>query len=362
MATALELATRGRGAVEPNPMVGAIIVSDAGEIAGGWHGRFGGPHAEIEAMQAAQNSGCDLAGACMYVTLEPCCHHGKTPPCTEAIIAAKVARVVIAMLDPDEKVAGRGVAALQDAGLEVTVGICEGEARKLLAAYRKLRIERRPWVICKWAQTADGFLALPPGGGRWISGESARAYSHQLRGLCDAICVGVNTVITDDPLLSNRSGSGTQPARIVLDSKLRIPADCQLVRTSDSSPVIVATTTKGLQADPSRTRLLLSLRVELLELPPAASGGVDLAALLDELGKRQWTYLLVEGGAKVLEAFIRGGLCDELLAFVSLKKVPRETENLPRFDIAELQTTLDLSECEVSEFADDRLLRYVLNE
>ncbi len=165
MRAALELAARGRGAVEPNPMVAAIIVREGDQIARGYHKQFGGPHAEIEALRAAKASGAAVKGATMYVTLEPCTHHGKTPPCTDAIVEAGIARVVVGMIDPDEKIAGSGIEQLRQASVEVTVGVCEVDVRKLLRAYRKLRSERRPGVICKWAQTADGFLATPAGRG-----------------------------------------------------------------------------------------------------------------------------------------------------------------------------------------------------
>ncbi len=372
MTAALELAYLGRGAVEPNPMVGAILVRGGEEIARGYHRRFGGPHAEIEALRVAEAAGRDTRGATMYVTLEPCCRHGKTPPCTEAIIASGLKRVVVAMEDPDKDVSGRGLAILRQAGVQVEVGVCEAQARKLLAAYRKLRAAGRPWVICKWAQTADGFLTLPPGSGRWISCPAGRAYVHELRGLCDGVLVGVGTVLADDPLLTSRSGgnskgvssrpetsAGKQPARVVLDSKLRTPPESQLVRTTDISPVIVATTPGAISDHGDRAEKLRRAGAELLELPTSESG-VELPSLLDELGRRQWTYLLVEGGATVLRAFVEARLADELLAFVSTRKAPGGAAGLPRFDIADLAERLHLRCQEQRRFDDDRLLRYIL--
>ncbi|HUS46493.1 MAG TPA: bifunctional diaminohydroxyphosphoribosylaminopyrimidine deaminase/5-amino-6-(5-phosphoribosylamino)uracil reductase RibD, partial [Phycisphaerae bacterium] len=272
MRAALELAARGRGGVEPNPMVGAVIVRDGVEIARGRHKRFGGPHAEAEAIAAAHAAGADVRGATMYVTLEPCCHHGKTPPCTDLLISEGISRVVVAMIDPDAKVAGNGTKQLRAAGIDVTVGVCEGEARKMLAPYIKLRTEGRPWVICKWAQTADGYVALPPGCGRWISGEKSRAYAHELRGVCDGVCVGIGTVLADDPLLTNRSGRGRHPARLVLDSRLRTPPDCKLVVTAGRSPVIVATTPAGLAANEAHAAKLRAAGVELVAIPAGAVG------------------------------------------------------------------------------------------
>jgi len=361
MAAALAAARRGRGAVEPNPMVGAVLVRDGVEIAVGWHQRFGGPHAEIEALAAARGAGADPAGATMYVTLEPCSHHGKTPPCTRALIDAGVGRVVVAMQDPDAHVSGRGLAELREAGIDVTLGVCEGEARTLLAPYVKLRTTGRPWVICKWAQTPDGLLALGPGRERWLSGPASRARVHELRGLCDGILVGVGTVEADDPLLTNRSGRGKQPVRVVLDSSLRTPLGSELVRTAGQAPLLIATTAAAVMGHVAAARALRDAGAELLELP-AAEAGVDLPALLDALGRRRWTHLLVEGGATVLGGFVIGELADELLVFVCPPRgVPADVAAvLPRFDIADVRKALDLPEAETQRLGDDTLRRYVL--
>lgn len=373
MTLALELAERGRGAVEPNPMVGAVLASGPKELARGWHGRFGGPHAEVEVLSAAAAAGLDARGATMYVTLEPCCHHGKTPPCTEALIAAGLKRVVVATEDPDSRVAERGIAALQAAGIEVTVGVCREQARRLLAPYIKLRTAHRPWVICKWAQTAEGFLALPAGQGRWISSVASREHAHRLRGLCQGVCVGVGTVLADDPLLTNRSGGGRQPLRIVLDASLRTPPACRLVATASQSPVLVATTPAAVAAQGPLAEELSRAGVEVLVLPQdsscpepveaaeSARPHVDPGALLDELGRREHTYLLVEGGAEVLRSFVLGGLADELWAFVCPPAGgPGNTGELPRFDIAEVGGTLKLPPPQVQTFGPDRLERYQL--
>lgn len=362
MAVALELAALGRGEVEPNPQVGAVIVRGGQEIARGWHGRFGGRHAETEAIAAAAKAGLDLAGATMYVTLEPCRHYGKQPPCTRAILAARIARVVVAMEDPDRNVAGRGIESLRGAGVVVDVGICRPQARLLLAAYCKLRLTGRPWVICKWAQTTDGYIALPPEAGRWISGEPARAQVHALRARCDGVLVGVETVLADDPLLNNRSGAGRHPARVVIDSTLRMPLDCQLSNSPAVAPVIVATTQAALTERSQTAEALARKGVEVLALPPNDDGRVDLDALLVELGRRQWTHLLVEGGAEVLTAFIDGGLADELLVYVSPRKAPPGSEQLARFDITELRQRLGMDPSEKTQVGDDQLLRFILAE
>jgi len=354
MLLALALASRGRGAVEPNPMVGAVIVRDGRLLGEGWHRRFGGPHAEREALAAAQAAGHDVAGATMYVTLEPCRHQGKTPPCTDAILEARIARVVVAMQDPDVKVSGGGTEALRAGGVDVTVGLCRAEASELMAPYVKLRTEGRPWVICKWAQTADGYLALPHEGRRWVSGEKSREHVHRLRGRCDGICVGIGTVLADDPQLTNRSGAGRQPVRLVLDSRLRLPPGSQLARTAGSPPVIVAAAQESPKAEAMR-----QLGVEVLVLP-APDGWVDLGGLLDELGRREWTHLLVEGGPGVLGGFVDAGLADELLVYVSPVSAGPQAGELPQFDIAAVRDRLAVRLVERRVIGDDEMLRYRL--
>ena len=375
MSAALECAAAGRGLVEPNPMVGAVIARDGREIARGWHGRFGGPHAEIEAMRAARQAGADVRGATMYVTLEPCCHHGKTPPCTDAVVAAGIARVVAAMEDPDARVAGQGFARLRQAGIEVTVGVCEERARRLLGAYCKLRRTGRPWVICKWAQTADGFLALPSGQGRWISNERSRAVVHELRGLVDGILVGAATVLRDDPLLTNRGPNPRQPVRVVLDGQLSTPPDSQLIRTARQTPTLVVATQAGQLARYDRSALLHQAGAELLVLPAGPSAipsecgraQVCLGALLDELGRRQWTHLLVEGGPNVLRQFISAGLADELLVFCPAQadldgRIDAVAHmDLPRYDLADLARQGKLPAPEIRLLDGDVMFRLVLS-
>jgi diaminohydroxyphosphoribosylaminopyrimidine deaminase/5-amino-6-(5-phosphoribosylamino)uracil reductase len=361
MNIALETAAGGRGGVEPNPMVGAVIAGGDVELARGYHERFGGPHAEVNAIAAAQRSGVDIAGATIYVTLEPCCHHGKTPPCTDAIIAAGISRVVVAMGDPDPRVAGGGIETLRSAGVHVDVGVCGPQARELLRAYCKLRTTGRPWVICKWAQTSDGYLALPAGRGRWVSCPESRRRVHEIRSWCDGVLVGISTVLADDPLLTDRSGArrSRRPLRrIVLDSHLRLPADCQLIAGAAETPVLVATVAGARAAED-----LSAGGAELLELP-AGDGGVDIPALLDELGRRQYTRLLVEGGARVLSSFIESRLADELLVFISPQAAgpPAASQMLPSFDIATIVRRLRLPDPIKTRIGSDTLLDYCLYE
>ncbi|HWA98537.1 MAG TPA: bifunctional diaminohydroxyphosphoribosylaminopyrimidine deaminase/5-amino-6-(5-phosphoribosylamino)uracil reductase RibD, partial [Pirellulales bacterium] len=287
MTRALQLAAHGQGYVEPNPMVGCIIARGAELIAEGWHRRFGGPHAEIEALNVA---GARAAGATMYVTLEPCCHTGKTPPCTRAIIAAGIGRVVAAMRDPFPAVSGGGFAELQHAGISVESGLHEAEARRLNAPYLKLVDRGRPWVIAKWAMSLDGKIATRTGSSRWISNATSRTVVHRLRGRMDAIIVGRGTAETDDPLLIARPAGPRVAVRIIIDSRAGLSLGSQLVRTLHEAPVLLVASES---ADSSRCDALRAAGCEVLQL--AGDSNSRLVALLDELGRRRMTNVLVEG-------------------------------------------------------------------
>ena len=267
MRRALAEAERGRGAVEPNPLVGAVVVREGRPVGVGHHARFGGPHAEVVALEAA---GAAARGATLYVTLEPCCHHGKTPPCTEAVLAAGIRRVVAAMTDPFPKVAGGGFARLAAAGLEVESGLLETEARRLNAPYLKRLATGRPYVIAKWAMTLDGKTATASGDSRWISGPRSRALVHELRGRMDAILVGIGTALADDPQLTARPPGPRRAARVVLDSAARLPPDSRLARTAREIPVWVAVTER---AGAERRAALAALGCDILCPPEAARSG-----------------------------------------------------------------------------------------
>ncbi|MCE9547438.1 MAG: bifunctional diaminohydroxyphosphoribosylaminopyrimidine deaminase/5-amino-6-(5-phosphoribosylamino)uracil reductase RibD [Planctomycetia bacterium] len=311
MARALALAARGEGLVEPNPMVGCVIVAPDGTVVGeGWHTAFGRPHAEVEALQVA---GAAARGATMHVTLEPCCHHGKTPPCTDALIAAGIHRVVIAHRDPFPQVDGGGIRALEQAGIEVEVGLLVADAGRLLAPYRKLIATGRPWVIAKWAMTLDGKLATAAGDSRWISGEASRAVGHQIRGRVDAIVVGRGTAEADDPLLTARPPGPRVPLRIVLDSRATLSLDSQLVCTAGESPVLVAASQA---ANAAQVKQLTAAGCEVLPLA-GDTLATRLDALLLELGRRRKTNVLVEGGAKVLGSLFDARAVDEVHVFIA---------------------------------------------
>lgn len=311
MKRALALAARGRGAVEPNPMVGACVVREGRIIAEGYHRRFGGPHAEVEALRKA---GRRARGAEVFVTLEPCCHFGKTGPCTDALIAAGVSRVVVAMKDPFAKVRGRGIAALSRAGVRVDAGLLNKEARALNAPYVKLRSTGIPYFIAKYAMTLDGDIATASGDSHWISCEKSRREVHRLRGRVDAIVVGIGTALRDDPLLTVRPPGKRMPLRIVMDSRARLPLKSRLVNTMHLAPLLVVA---GRSAPRKRIRALEERGAEVAVL----GGGQDVSvgALARFLGRREMTNVLVEGGAQVLGSFFKAGLVDEVMVFVAPK-------------------------------------------
>ena len=312
MRRALELAAQGQGRVEPNPMVGCMIAAGAEIIGEGWHRRYGGPHAEVEALKIA---GPRARGATLYVTLEPCCHFGKTPPCTQAVVAAGIRRVVAAMRDPFPQVAGGGFAELQAAGITVESGLLEAEARELNAPYLKLLKTGRPWVIAKWAMTLDGKLATRTGSSQWISSEESRAIVHALRGRVDAVIVGRQTAAIDDPLLTARPPGPRVAARVVLDTNAALASESQLVCTARESPVLVAV---GETSSPKQRARLLDQGCEVL-VCPGDTHAARLDALLLELGRRRMTNVLVEGGSQVLGTLFDAREIDEVHAFVAPK-------------------------------------------
>jgi diaminohydroxyphosphoribosylaminopyrimidine deaminase/5-amino-6-(5-phosphoribosylamino)uracil reductase len=312
LSRALELARRGQGAVEPNPMVGCVVAHDDEVVGEGWHQRFGGPHAEVEALALA---GPRAKGATLYVTLEPCCHEGKTPPCTRAILAAGIRRVVCAQRDPFPAVSGRGIAELEAAGVRVEVGLLEADARHLNAPFLKLVRTGRPWVIAKWAMSLDGRIATRTRESRWISGLRSRAIVHRIRGLVDAVVVGSGTARADDPLLSARPPGPRTATRIVVDSRATLADDRRLVRTTAEAPVLVAVGPESSEGDRARLRQR-GCEVFVCESPAHAG---RLEQLLDELGRRRMTNVLVEGGSRLLGMLFDLRAIDEVHVFVAPK-------------------------------------------
>jgi diaminohydroxyphosphoribosylaminopyrimidine deaminase/5-amino-6-(5-phosphoribosylamino)uracil reductase len=352
MQRALQLAERGRGHVEPNPLVGAVLVNDGKVVGEGWHQRFGGPHAEIEALTAAGEA---ARGGTLYVTLEPCCHHGKTPPCTDAVFQAGLQRVVAALADPFPPVAGRSFTILRDAGVTVEVGVAADQAAELNAPYLKLLQTGRPYVIAKWAMSLDGKTATHTGESRWISSPAARQRVHELRGRMDGIVIGIGTVLTDDPLLTARPAGPRVATRIILDSRLRLPLDSQLVRTVSEAPLLIAHSDS---ADGAKRLLLEKAGCECLALEPP-SGRPFVRALLNELGRRRFTNLLVEGGSEVLGSFFEIQEVDEFQVFVAPKLIGGRLALSPvgGAGVAKMTEALAAPELVVERIAEDVLLR-----
>jgi diaminohydroxyphosphoribosylaminopyrimidine deaminase/5-amino-6-(5-phosphoribosylamino)uracil reductase len=325
MVRALALARRGQGRVEPNPMVGAVTVRDGRVVGEGYHQRFGANHAEVNALVAAGNR---RNGATLYVTLEPCCHWGKTPPCTEAILRSGIRRVVVASVDPFPRVRGRGITILRKAGVQVDVGLLEAESRQLLAPFITRQTLHRPYVIAKWAQSLDGRVAFKRGRDsfsarrpQWISSEVSREFVHKLRGRMDAILIGINTALVDDPLLTarpkNRRDLRRTPTRIVLDSQCRLPVTSRLVRTVPEAPLLVAHAGALGQTARRRRDALAARGAMMLPLSVDRDGHPGLAPLLRHLADRDYTNLLVEGGPTLLATFFQQDLVDETHVFLA---------------------------------------------
>ena len=316
MRLALELAKKGGGYVEPNPMVGCVLVRDNQIIGQGYHTQFGSAHAEVEAIRSANT---DLTGATCYVTLEPCSHYGKTPPCVQAILQTGIRRVVVAMRDPNPAVNGKGIQILQEAGLAVTEHVLEAEARWLNAPYLTLLHKNRPWIHAKWAMTLDGRLAAKTHDSQWISGGESRKIVHQLRSRMDAIVIGAGTAKHDDPMLtvrldeSDRCGNKV-PCRVVLGG---ISPESQLVRTAREVPVLIVTATN----DTQKLRQWEESGCEVLRLPRWES----IWVLLENFASLNWTHVLIEGGRQVFGTFFDAQCIDEVHAFIASKLIGGES-------------------------------------
>jgi diaminohydroxyphosphoribosylaminopyrimidine deaminase / 5-amino-6-(5-phosphoribosylamino)uracil reductase len=312
---ALELAEGGRGRVSPNPLVGAVLARDEEVIGEGFHAEFGGPHAEVAAIANCRARGLDPAGSTMYVTLEPCAHHGRQPPCAGAILEARIGRVVVASDDPSDKASGRGPGILRDEGVQVDVaeGPEAAAARLLNQAFRKHARTGRPLVVLKSALSLDGRVATATGESKWISGDASRRLVHRWRAESDAVCVGIGTALADDPLLTARDLADVrQPTRAVFDSRARLPLSSQLVASIDAAPLVVIA---GPAAPAERTDALKAAGAEVI-LCDGDSGG-RVAAALAELGRREVTSVLLEGGPTLTGAFLDAKEIDELRLFIA---------------------------------------------
>ncbi|MCY3005902.1 MAG: bifunctional diaminohydroxyphosphoribosylaminopyrimidine deaminase/5-amino-6-(5-phosphoribosylamino)uracil reductase RibD [Planctomycetota bacterium] len=325
MEVALELAKRGQGWVEPNPMVGCVVVRAGELIASGFHEHFGGPHAEVHALRGL---GAEvLSESTVYVTLEPCAHHGKTPPCVELLCSKPPYRVVVAMEDPFEKVAGLGISRLRQQGIDVTIGVLEEQARALNAPYLKRLASGLPWVIAKWAMTLDGAIATGSGDSKWISNALSRQQVHRMRARVDAILVGSSTVLADDPWLTARLGPDERIARralrVVLDRRFRIGLESRLVQSAKQIPVLVVVDSQSIRGLAGKRQAFQEAGVEFLELEQslAIDSQAGLERILREIADRGGSNVLVEGGAEVFGSLFDARLVDQVECYIGPKLV-----------------------------------------
>ncbi len=350
MKRALTLARKGTGWVSPNPMVGAVIVKYNRIIAEGWHQRYGEAHAEINAIRAAK---VPLEGATLYVTLEPCHHHGKTPPCVESVIAAQFERVVIGMVDPNPLVAGKSIRAMKNQGIYITTGVLEQDCRELNETFIKYMETGMPYVTVKFAQTLDGRIATATGHSQWISGEKSRRYAHQLRSLHDAVLVGSGTVFKDDPELTVRHVKGRNPLRIVIDPTLEIPLDAKILHDQDQARTLIVTRP---QAAPAKQKHIQAMGVEILTVSQGKGNIFDLKTLFATLAQRKISSILVEGGAGLITSVFREGLADRVVAIVAPKIVGDGLNTVGNLGITDMNQALKLSFKKISRSGPDVIL------
>lgn len=346
MKRALELAKKGAGHTSPNPMVGCVVVKDGRIVTEGYHERYGEFHAERNALTRCEE---DLTGAEMYVTLEPCCHQGNTPPCTDIIIERSIGKVYVGSMDPNPKVAGKGVKILQEHGIEVETGVLEKECLALNEIFFHYITTGIPYVAMKYAMTLDGKIASCTGDSKWVTGEKARHHVHELRKQYSAILAGIGTVLADDPMLNCRIEEGVDPVRVVCDSTLRIPLSSQLVKTAGDIPVIVAYA----KENPEKEKALLQAGVELISA--GRDGRVDLAVLMRELGKRKIDSVLVEGGGAIHGSLLKSGLVQKIYCYLAPKLIGgREASSPVEGDgFSRMKDALPVTEIEILSLGED---------
>jgi diaminohydroxyphosphoribosylaminopyrimidine deaminase/5-amino-6-(5-phosphoribosylamino)uracil reductase len=353
MDLAIDLAKKGRGLVNPNPLVGAVIVKDDVIIGSGYHEKYGGLHAERQALAACTQS---AAGATLYVTLEPCCHHGKTPPCTEAIIDSKISRVVIGSSDPNPLVSGKGIEILRQQGITVITGVLEEACQELNTVFFHYIKTKTPYVLMKYAMTLDGKIATRTGKSKWITGAEARAAVHQTRNEVSGIMVGVNTVLQDDPLLTCRIEGGKNPSRIICDTHLRTPLTAQVVATARKIPTYLATCSR----DQNKAKRFEIMGCKILAVPPAGDH-LDLQELMVQLGQEGIDSILLEGGGTLNFSALKSGIVNQLQVYLAPKifggaaaKTPVEGPGLE--DPAE---AFQFTDRKIKIFGEDICLEYV---
>lgn len=351
MRLAMQLAGNAIGRTSPNPLVGAVIVKDNRVVGCGWHRKAGTPHAEVHAL----NQAGELAqGADVYVTLEPCAHYGKTPPCSKALVEAKVKNVYGGLLDVNPKVAGKGFKILEDAGIHVEYGFLQDELRKQNEVFFKWIEHKKPFIVLKAAMTLDGKIATATGQSKWITNETSRAYGYKLRDIYDGIMVGINTVIEDNPMLTARVDGGKNPIRIVVDSSLKIDINVNVVQDK-SAKTIVATTDK---ADKDKILKLQAQDVDVIVVDKDENDKVDIEKLLDILGQQNICSILVEGGATLSGSFVAKKLVDKVYFFIAPKIVGGKEAKTPvaGTGILNLQEALSLKDIQIEKLEEDILI------
>ena len=352
MSLALRLAKRGEGMTSPNPLVGAIVVKRGKIIGKGYHRKAGLPHAEVEAFLDAERKGHNLKGSTLYVTLEPCCHTGKrTPPCVDAIIEKGVSKLVVGTLDLNPNVSGKGIRILREKGIEVKVGVLEDRCREINEIFFKYITTGTPFIILKLAATLDGKIATFTGASKWIGSETQRRYAHELRNRVDAIVVGIETVIQDNPQLTVRLGkkSDHQPTPVVLDSKLRIPIDAKLFSLHNSP--IIATIPSG---NPRRVEDLEKIGARILFVNQEKNGHVDILNLVEKLGDMGITSVLVEGGSETAASFLKNGIVDKVVFFYAPKIIGSEGISMVgKLNVSEVKNALSIKKIRVKTIGEE---------
>jgi len=344
------LARRGLGKTSPNPMVGALVVKDGKILAKGYHRRYGGAHAEVIALNNARG---DVQGACMYVTLEPCCHHGWTPPCVDAIIEARLSEVVIGTRDLNPRVNGRGIEILRDHGIQVKVGVLEERCQQLNEAYFKYIQTGMPFVTLKFAQSLDGRIATKTGNSQWISSPETLRLAHKLRSIHDAVLVGIGTTLADDPSLTVRLVKGTTPQRIIVDTRLRIPLRAKILNDEGvGRTIIVATEGANLR----KARKIHRLGAEVLWAAKNPRGGVDMLDLFGKLGHMGITSVLVEGGSQIITSLLKRSLADKIVIVMAPKLIGKGVEALGDLEIRDLKGALRISRMKTRRLGPDIII------
>ena len=352
MRWALELARKGEGHTSPNPMVGCVVVKDGRIISEGYHEKYGEFHAERNALTRCTE---DTTGADLYVTLEPCCHQGKTPPCTDIIIEKKIARVFVGSMDSNPLVAGKGVQILRDHGIYVETGILEEECLKLNEVFYHYITTKTPFVVMKYAMTLDGKIACATGDSRWVTGEKAREQVHRMRGRYRGIMVGIGTVLADDPMLNCRVEGGVDPVRIICDSNLHIPLESQIVKTASEIETIVACSQDALEAERKQEKIKKLNEAGIQMIGTEGAHGVNLVELMQKLGEQKIDSILLEGGGTLNASALEDGIVNKVYAYIAGKLIGGMDARSPveGMGIERMADAIELKNMEIERLGDD---------